>query len=167
MHRSPSSHTSNRSVTCLVVTVSDTRTVETDTSGALAEDLLRSAGHEIVGRMIVIDDRTKISGLVKEAIENPSVEAVLLTGGTGVGPRDVTVEAVASCLEKNLDGFGELFRSLSYAEIGSAAMLSRAIAGTAKNTVIFALPGSTKAVRLGIETLIAPQLGHLLDLLQP
>ena len=118
-------------------------------------------------REIVHDDRGAIAALVRAGIANPEIDAVILTGGTGVAPRDVTYEAVQDLLEKRLDGFGELFRSLSYEQIGAAAMLSRAIAGIVGQTVIFALPGSSKAVELGVERLIAPELGHVVGLIAP
>jgi molybdenum cofactor biosynthesis protein B len=115
----------------------------------------------------VIDDRATIGAVVRAAVANPEIDAVILTGGTGIAPRDVTYEAVDEILEKPLHGFGELFRILSYAEIGSAAMLSRAIGGVIDKTVVFALPGSTKAVELGVTKLIAPELGHMIGLLAP
>lgn len=156
-----------RTVRCLVVTVSDTRTVEDDKSGATAAECLGAAGHEVARREIVKDERDTISALVRSAIDDDAIDAVVLTGGTGVAPRDVTYEAVQDVLQKPLDGFGELFRSLSYDEIGSAAMLSRAIGGITGRTAIFALPGSTKAVRLGIDKLVGPELGHILGLIAP
>ncbi len=156
-----------RTVRCLVVTVSDTRTMDDDKSGATASECLVAAGHEVLRREIVKDDRPTITGLVRTAIADDATDAVVLTGGTGVAPRDVTFEAVGEVLEKPLDGFGELFRSLSYEEIGSAAMLSRAIGGITGRTAVFALPGSTKAVRLGIDKLIGPELGHILGLIAP
>lgn len=156
-----------RTVRCLVVTVSDTRTIDDDKSGATATECLSAAGHHVSRREIVKDERATIMSLVDDAIRDEGIDAVILTGGTGVAPRDVTYEAVQQVLEKPLDGFGELFRFLSYDEIGSAAMLSRAIGGIARETAVFALPGSTKAVRLGIERLIAPELGHILGLIAP
>ena len=154
-----------RTVRCLVVTVSDTRTLGDDKSGDTAKECLTTAGHEVVEREIVKDDRAAIVALVQRGIDAPEVDAVILTGGTGIAPRDVTFEAVSSLLEKPLDGFGEIFRALSFEEIGSAAMLSRAVGGTCGTTAVFALPGSTKAVRLGIDKLIGPELGHILGLL--
>lgn len=156
-----------RAARCMVITVSDTRDVASDKSGQRALDLLVAAGHEVRAREIVIDDRAAIVALLRAAVANPEIDAVVLTGGTGIAPRDVTYEAVEEVLEKPLAGFGELFRSLSYAEIGSAAMLSRAIGGVVGRTVIFALPGSTKAVELGIQKLVAPELGHVIGLLAP
>ena len=156
-----------RTVRCLVVTVSDTRTHDDDESGATATECLTAAGHDVARREIVKDDRETIVALVRSAVDDPSTDAVVLTGGTGVAPRDVTFEAVRDVLEKPLDGFGEIFRTLSYEEIGSAAMLSRAIGGISGQTAIFALPGSTKAVRLGVDKLIGPELGHILGLIAP
>jgi len=156
-----------RIVRCLVVTVSDTRTIDDDKSGATAAECLVGAGHEVCRREIVKDERAAIVSLVHGAIHDEGIDAVILTGGTGVAPRDVTYEAVQNVLEKPLDGFGELFRFLSYDEIGSAAMLSRAIGGIAGTTAVFALPGSTKAVRLGIDKLVGPELGHILGLIAP
>jgi molybdenum cofactor biosynthesis protein B len=149
----------------MVVTVSDTRTPETDSSGTRACELLLAAGHEVREREIVHDDRAAIASLLRAGVSNPEIDAVILTGGTGIARRDVTCEVVAGLLEKTLDGFGELFRALSYDEIGSAAMLSRAIGGSVGRTAIFALPGSTKAVELGVSRLIAPELGHVIGLL--
>lgn len=152
---------------CMVITVSDTRDLVSDRSGQRAVDLLVEAGHAVHAREIVADERAAIAALVRTGIADPEVDAIVLTGGTGIAPRDVTYEAVEEILEKPLAGFGELFRSLSYAEIGSAAMLSRAIGGVVGRTVVFALPGSTKAVELGIQKLIAPELGHVIGLLAP
>jgi molybdenum cofactor biosynthesis protein B len=150
-------------VSCLIVTVSDTRTAETDKSGLLIRQLLEEHGHPIVGHHIVPDEYERISSLLGEAAENPDVEAVLLNGGTGIAARDVTVEAVRDALHKELPGFGELFRCLSFAEdIGSAAILSRAVAGTVGRTAVFAMPGSTGAVRLAMTRLILPELGHVM-----
>jgi len=156
-----------RAARCLVITVSDTRDLGSDKSGQRVADLLVEGGHTVCAREIVLDDRAAIADLVRAGIANPEVDAVVLTGGTGIAPRDVTYEAVRDVLEKPLDGFGELFRSLSYAEIGSAAMLSRAIGGVTGRTAVFALPGSTKAVELGVRKLVAPELGHILGLLVP
>jgi molybdopterin adenylyltransferase len=157
----------SRAARCMVITVSDTRDLASDRSGQRALDLLTEAGHEVRARDIVTDDRAAITALVEAGIANAEIDAIILTGGTGIAPRDVTYEAVEALLEKPLQGFGELFRSLSYAEIGSAAMLSRAVGGVAGRTLIFALPGSTKAVELGIRKLIAPELGHAVGLLAP
>ena len=151
--------TSPGSARCFVLTISDTRTEAEDTSGAAIADALAAAGHTVVGRRILRDD----PGPVAEAIRRATVSAdvVITTGGTGITSRDSTYEAVAGLLDKTLDGFGELFRMLSYQEIGAAAMLSRACAGTIRKTAVFALPGSEKAVRLAMDKLILPELGHV------
>jgi molybdenum cofactor biosynthesis protein B len=150
-----------RSVRCAVVTVSDTRTVETDTSGALIRERLERAGHAVVFYAIVPDEREEIGRLVDELVQRPDCDAVLLNGGTGIARRDVTYEAIAERIEKRLDGFGELFRWLSYREIGTAAMLSRALAGVYCGRIVIAMPGSTGAVRLAMDELVLPELAHL------
>jgi len=150
-----------RSVRCAVITVSDTRTAETDTSGALIRERLERWGHQVIAYAIVPDEAAQIGQLLNEFLERPDCDAVLLNGGTGIARRDVTYEAVAARLEKRLDGFGELFRWLSYREIGTAAMLSRAIAGVARGKVVIAMPGSTGAVRLAMDELVLPELAHL------
>ena len=144
-----------------VITVSDTRTPETDTGGQLLADLLARAGHPVVGREIARDEPDVIAAALDAALARTDVAAVLLTGGTGIAPRDVTPEAIAPRLERVIPGFGELFRALSFAEIGSAAMLSRAVAGIAAGRVVFALPGSRAAIQLAMEKLVLPELGHL------
>lgn len=149
-------------VSCAVVTVSDTRTPETDTSGALIRKLLADQGHRVAASHLVKDEPAGLRKLLEAVAQNPDVQAVILNGGTGISKRDTTYEALLEMLDKRLDGFGELFRALSYDEIGSAAMLSRAVAGTYKGKVIFSLPGSQAAVRLAMEKLILPELGHLI-----
>ena len=149
-----------------MLTVSDTRTEETDGSGARIRALLTAAGHRVAAYAILPDDPDRVRARVAEWIAAPDVEAVIVNGGTGLAPRDTTYEAIAGLLEKRLDGFGELFRVLSYAEIGAAAMLSRAIAGVAAGTVVASLPGSTAAVELGITKLLVPQLGHMVALVR-
>lgn len=156
-----------RSARCCVVTVSDTRTLETDKSGQRAAELLGLAGHTVVARVIVPDERAAIAAAVRNALDDTETDAVILSGGTGLAPRDVTYETVCELIEKPIDGFGELFRMLSFEEIGAAAMLSRAVGGVAGRTVIFALPGSSKAVELGVSRLIAPELGHIVGLIDP
>ena len=141
--------------------MSDTRTLADDSGGELACTLLRGAGHEIALREIVKDDAGAIGAALERALASPVCATVLLTGGTGVASRDVTPEAVAPRLDRVLPGFGELFRQLSFAEIGSAAMLSRALGGMAQGKPVFALPGSRAAIRLALERLILPELGHL------
>jgi molybdenum cofactor biosynthesis protein B len=145
-----------------VITVSDTRTLETDTGGARVEELLIAAGHRVVGRSVVPDDAGAIAGALAAALAREGLDAVILTGGTGVAPRDVTPEAVEPLLDRIVPGFGELFRMLSYQEIGSAAVLSRALAGLAGGRVVFVLPGSRGAVQLAMDKLVVPELGHLL-----
>lgn len=146
-----------------VLTVSDTRTLETDAGGALVAELLEGAGHPVASRAIVPDEAAAIASALEEALARDEVRAVIATGGTGVAPRDVTPEAMAPLLERTVPGFGELFRALSFEEIGSAALLSRALCGLARGRVVFALPGSRGAVRLAMERLVLPELGHLVE----
>jgi molybdenum cofactor biosynthesis protein B len=155
-----------RSVGCALVTVSDTRSPATDTSGALLKARLEAGGHRIVSYEILPDEPARIRDRVR-ALAEADVEAVLLSGGTGIAPRDTTYEAVVGILDRRLDGFGELFRSLSYQEIGTAAMLSRAVAGTLLSTIVFAMPGSTGACELAIDRLVLPELSHIVGLLRP
>jgi molybdenum cofactor biosynthesis protein B len=154
-------HGARRELAAAVLTVSDTRTLESDSGGALLVELLAGAGHRVVERGIVTDDVEAIRRAVCAALAREDVDVVLLTGGTGVAPRDVTPEALAPLLEREIPGFGELFRALSYQEIGSAALLSRALAGTARGRVVVALPGSRAAIRLALEKLLLPELPHL------
>ncbi|MCS7173457.1 MAG: MogA/MoaB family molybdenum cofactor biosynthesis protein [Armatimonadetes bacterium] len=153
--------TAPTSVGCAVLTISDTRTPETDTGGNLLVELLTARGHRVVRRGIVRDEPEAIRDWVEQAVQDPQVEAILTTGGTGIAPRDVTYEVVEALLEKRLDGFGELFRMLSYQEVGAAAMLSRAIGGVYRGKVILSMPGSPHGVRLAMEKLVLPELGHL------
>jgi molybdenum cofactor biosynthesis protein B len=148
-------------VRCAVVTVSDTRTVETDRSGQLIQSQLSAAGHEIVDYRIVQDEPAQIDAVLTELIERADCDAVIFNGGTGIARRDTTYDTVSRRLEKQLDGFGELFRSLSYAEIGAAAMLTRATAGVVGGTVVFLTPGSTNAVGLALDKLIVPEIAHV------
>ena len=147
------------SVRCFVLTISDTRTEATDTSGSAIVDLLTAGGHEVVGRQIVRDEPAMVRDVVQSAAAGADV--VITTGGTGITSRDSTFEALQAVLHKRLDGFGELFRMLSYQEIGAAAMLSRALAGTVGRTAVFSLPGSEHAVRLALTKLILPEIGHV------
>jgi len=149
------------SVGCYVLTVSDTRTEATDTGGRAAADLLIAAGHRVAGRTIVKDDADQVRDTIERQLANPDVQVIITTGGTGISSRDTTYEAVCGLLWKKLDGFGELFRVLSYEQIGAAAMLSRAVAGTIAGRVVVSLPGSEAAVRLALEKLVIPELGHL------
>jgi molybdopterin adenylyltransferase len=146
-------------VRCFVLTISDTRTQDTDTSGNAIVDLLEGGGHQIVDRRIVRDEPADVRAIVQAA--QAVSDVVITTGGTGITARDSTYEAIAALLDKRLDGFGELFRRLSYDEIGAAAMLSRAVAGTIGRAAVFALPGSENAVRLAMSKLILPELGHV------
>ena len=141
-----------------VLTVSDTRTQETDTSGAFLEEALRDAGHEIADRQIVIDDVYQLRAIVSQWIADPEVEVILTTGGTGFSGRDSTPEALAPLFDKTIDGFGEVFRALSHIEIGSSTVQSRALAGLANGTVIFCMPGSTGACRTAWEGVLRDQL---------
>jgi molybdenum cofactor biosynthesis protein B len=154
------------SVGCAVLTVSDSRTLADDTSGKAIREALEAAGHRAVRHEIVPDDAGEIRLAVLRALARGDVDAVIATGGTGVSPRDVTPEAIEPLFEKPLAGFGELFRMLSFQEIGAAALLSRAAAGTADGKVVFVLPGSAGAVRLGMERLIVPELAHLVGQLR-
>jgi molybdenum cofactor biosynthesis protein B len=151
--------TAPASVRCFVLTISDTRTEADDTSGAAIAEALTSAGHVITGRKILRDDPAPVAEAIRGA--TVSADVIITTGGTGITSRDSTYEAISALLDKKLDGFGELFRMLSYDEIGAAAMLSRACAGTIRRTAIFSLPGSEKAVRLAMAKLILPELGHV------
>lgn len=150
-----------RHVACFIITCSDTRTEETDTSGQLIKRLLTEHGHQVVGKHIVKDEPTAIRKLLDAATSDERVQAIVINGGTGLSRRDSTFEAVDAMLEKRLDGFGELFRYLSYKEIGSASMMSRATAGLLRGRVAFSMPGSESAVRLAMENLIIPELGHI------
>lgn len=149
-------------VGCAVLTVSDTRTVDTDTSGGLIRELLTSNGHDIRDYVIIPDEPDQIRAKVDNWSSNPAIECILSNGGTGIARRDTTYDVISSMLEKRLDGFGEIFRQLSFQEIGAAAMLSRAVAGIYRGTLIMAMPGSTNAVQLAMERLIGPELGHLI-----
>jgi molybdenum cofactor biosynthesis protein B len=150
-----------KNVKVAIVTVSDTRTEKDDLSGKAISEILTVAGHAVVRKDIVKDDLEQIRAALRGLIEDANVQAVILNGGTGVSVRDVTLEAVHDFQEKHLPGFGELFRMLSYDEIGSAAMMSRAVAFVTEGKIVFCLPGSEKAVRLATTRLIAPELGHL------
>jgi len=152
-----------RKIRCAVITVSDTRDETTDGSGRLMMELLAKQGHDTVSYQIVPDEPIWINLAVTEAVHNESVELVLLNGGTGIAPRDVTVDAILPLLDYEVPGFGELFRYLSYQyDIGTAAILSRATAGVCNKRLIFSVPGSEKAVRLAMERLILPELVHAL-----
>jgi molybdenum cofactor biosynthesis protein B len=150
-------------VGCFVLTVSDTRTPSTDTSGQAIRTMLQDAGHVVTGHAIVRDEPAQVTAVVKEWLAHPATRVVVTTGGTGITSRDGTFEAVDGLFEKRLDGFGELFRMLSFHEIGPPAMLSRATAGTVGHKAIFLLPGSEAAVRLALSRLVLPELGHIVQ----
>ena len=141
-----------------VVTVSDTRTLETDKSGAQLQQMMEDAGHSCSRRFIVVDEIEEIQVAVRKLLTGDDTDSIIVTGGTGVTPRDVTPEAVEPLFEKPLAGFGELFRALSYEEIGAACIQSRATAGLANGKVIWVVPGSTGACRLAMESIILPQM---------
>ena len=145
----------------MVITCSDTRTPDTDTSGRLIQKLLEEQGHTVAAYHLVKDESSKIKAKIKAAVANKKIQAIIINGGTGISKRDSTFEAVDAMLEKRLVGFGEVFRYLTYQEIGSPAIMSRATAGIIKGRVLFSTPGSENAVRLAMEKLILPELGHL------
>jgi len=149
-------------VGCFVLTISDTKTPETDTSGILIRERLVAAGHLVAGQRIARDEPAEVAAIIRAGCEDPAVQVFILTGGTGITSRDSTYEAVEALLDKRLTGFGELFRMLSYEEIGAAAMMSRAQAGVVKRRVLFSLPGSPGACRLALDKLIVPELPHLM-----
>jgi molybdenum cofactor biosynthesis protein B len=152
-----------KTVSCFVLTVSDTRTEANDTGGQAIRELLERAGHSISGHTIVKDDAMQVAAVVRQRLADSTTQVIITTGGTGISARDTTYEAITQLFEKRLDGFGELFRMISFNEIGSAAMMSRATAGTVGRKAIFVLPGSPAAVRLAMEKLIVPELGHVIQ----
>ncbi len=156
----------HRTVRCAVITASDTRTAATDTSGQRIKDLLAAQNQPVVSYQVLKDEPVQIAAAVRALLEQPEVDAIIINGGTGIAPRDTTFEAIQGLLEKEISGFGELFRMLSYQDIGSAAMLTRATAGVAKGKVVVSLPGSTGAVELAMTKLLLPELGHMLFLLR-
>jgi len=151
-----------RSVTVSILTVSDTRTLENDLGGKLIEEIMLAAGHQVLLRSIVPDETLQIHAAAKEMIEAPGCEALLVTGGTGLAARDCTPEAIESLYDAVIPGYGELFRMLSFADIGAAAMLSRASGGRVGKKVILTMPGSPAGVRLAMESLIVPEIAHLI-----
>ncbi len=150
-----------KSIGCMVITCSDTRTPDTDTSGQAIHKLLRQFGHEVVSYHLVKDEPAQITDRIKEGLTNDAIQAIIINGGTGISKRDSTFEAVDAMLEKRLVGFGEIFRYLTYMDIGSSAIMSRATAGIIKGRILFSTPGSENAVRMAMEKLILPELGHL------
>lgn len=156
-----------KQLTCMVVTVSDTRDETTDKSGKLIVELLEKAGHQIEVKEIISDEENLIKGVVDDGRKNRVIDVIIINGGTGIADRDVTIETVRPLLDKEMPGFGEIFRMLSYTEdIGSAAILSRAIAGVTNHTALFSIPGSSGAVRLAMEKLILPELSHVVHEIQ-
>lgn len=154
------------SVPCAIITVSDSKTEATDRGGPTIRASLERAGHSVAWTKVVRDEVPEIHAALEAALGDEAVQAAVLTGGTGVARRDVTLEAIRPLLEKELPGFGEIFRALSFREIGSAAFLSRATAGVARGKPVFALPGSPAAVRLAMDELVVKELGHLTKLLR-
>src|SRR5262249_7942023 len=147
----------------VIVTVSDTRTEETDSGGRAIVEMLTAAGHQVTGKTIVKDDPDFVRSTVERQLAAPGVQAIITTGGTAISSRDNTYGALSGLLAKRLDGFGELFRMISFEHIGAAAMMSRACAGLAAGRIVIALPGSEAAVRLAMERLVIPELGHLVE----
>ena len=159
---------SPKSVRVFVLTVSDTRTAEDDRGGALIKELLAQSGHQLIGSQIVRDERGSLVSAVQTASDGISdPEVIIVTGGSGIGARDQTPEALRPLLSKEMPGFGEVFRVLSYQKIGAATILSRAFAGVIGRTLLFVLPGSVNAVQLAMEKLIIPELGHLVREVRP
>jgi molybdenum cofactor biosynthesis protein B len=152
---------SPKSVRCAVVTISDTRTLETDRGGELIVKLLTEAANDVTSRHIVRDDPSEIEPLLLKLADPDVTDAILMTGGTGIAARDRTFETVTNLLTKAMPGYGELFRMLSYEDIGPAAMLSRAVGGMLNNVIVLTMPGSVTAVQLAMEKLIVPEIGHL------
>jgi molybdopterin adenylyltransferase len=148
-----------------VITMSDSRSLDTDKSGDLIQSLLEGKGHKVLIRKILPDSRNVLRATLRELQRDKKINAIITTGGTGLAPRDVTIEAVQGMLDKELPGFNSLFMLLSYSQVKSAAMLSRALAGTIKGKILFCLPGSPKACKLAVESLILPELSHILMLL--
>jgi len=157
-HKKASEH---QIVRCAVVTVSDTRTPETDTSGQLIRDALETNGHHVHDYRIVPDEPEQIRATLEGYLADPNCHAVIFNGGTGIAKRDTTFDVVSGSLDKTLPGFGEIFRFLSYESIGSGAIMSRATAGVARSTVVFSIPGSPHAVELAMTKLILPEIAHL------
>ncbi|MEA5418948.1 MogA/MoaB family molybdenum cofactor biosynthesis protein [Spirulina sp. CCNP1310] len=161
-------HPDNQPITarCGILTISDTRTPENDTSGQAIQDLLTAQGHKIAAYQLCPDDPDQIRAQVIAWGDEPEIDLVITNGGTGIAPRDCTVAAIAPLLTRNIPGFGELFRMLSFEQVGSRAMASQALGGMMGKILVFALPGSTKAVTLGLERLILPEISHLLTQLR-
>lgn len=151
-----------KSINCYIITVSDTRRATTDKSGQLIAEYIQTAGHDIINQVIVPDEAHEIEQAINNATQHPQTQIILITGGTGIAQRDITIEVLENGFEKVIPGFGEIFRMLSYTEdVGSPAIMSRATAGTINNKAIFAMPGSTGAVKLAMTKLILPELTHI------
>jgi molybdenum cofactor biosynthesis protein B len=153
---------SPKTVTCAVLIISDSRTEDTDESGKLIKQRLSENGHRVLAYAILKNDADTIRGKMEELLGQEELQVIITSGGTGASHRDVTVETVSPILEKKLDGFGELFRSLSYQEIGTASIMSRAIAGIARDKIIICIPGSLGAAELSIDKIILPEIGHMI-----
>ncbi len=154
-------HLSPKTVNCAVITISSTRTEETDDSGKLIKQKLSENGHQIIAYRLLKDDAEAIRKKIYELMEDERVQVIITNGGTGVSHRDITIETISPILEKKLDGFGELFRLLTYQEIGSGSIMSRAMAGVVRGKVVISLPGSPDAAILAMDKIILPELGHL------
>ena len=162
MTQQPHPDSTQRIVKCAIITVSDTRSPETDRSGQNIQQLLVEAGHAILDYRIIQDEPTLIRDYLQKLAQRADIEAIVFNGGTGIAPRDTTYDALESLLEKTLPGFGEIFRALSYQEIGSRAIASRAVAGIYQGKLVFSIPGSTGAVKLALSQIIIPELIHLI-----
>ena len=149
-----------------VLTASDSRDEASDLSGSLIVELVQAAGHRVIERQVLQDEIETIRSVTEALVESSEIDVIVLTGGTGLSPRDISVEAISPLLKRKIEGFGELFRMLSYKEIGAAAMLSRACAGVSDRIALFVVPGSPKAAKLAMESLILPEIGHLLGQLR-
>lgn len=158
----PHPDSSHRMVNCAVITVSDTRSQPTDRSGQTIQKLLLEAGHGVIVYRIIPDEPTLIQDYLQELAQRSDIEAIIFNGGTGIAPRDTTYDALVTLLDKTLPGFGEIFRYLSYQEIASRAIASRAIAGIYQSKLVFSIPGSTGAVKLALSQIIIPELVHLI-----
>jgi molybdopterin adenylyltransferase len=162
----PHPDSQNLVINCAVITVSDTRTPQSDRSGQIIQQLLKTAGHQILTYTIVKDEPAAIQDLLDYLEQQFQLEVIIFSGGTGIAPRDTTYDVVSAWLTKTIPGFGEIFRYLSYQEIGSRAIASRAVAGVRSNKLVFSLPGSFNAVELAVSKLILPELNHLMKQVQ-
>jgi len=154
-------HQAPKSVTCAVLIISGTRTEQSDESGKLIMQALKREGHQVISYSILKNDADSILKKLNGLLEEESLQVIITSGGTGASHLDITIETISPILEKKLDGFGELFRFLTYQEIGTGSIMSRAMAGVVKGRIIICLPGSVKAVSLAVERIILPEIGHL------